>query len=320
MKAIIKQVTIAVILTLLFASCASSQKIISYTTNLPAYVIYDSEGNTVTYDEMMKSLELRQVVFFGEIHNDAMSHWLEKLVLRDLYNIHDNNLVVGCEMWESNGQALIDSLATGEITRDYYLKNAKMWPNVMNDYLPLFDFCIKRDIPFVAANIPAILSHYVAEKGPQILDQMPDKIKAMLAPTPYKFNLEESAYKTMASGLMSDEQWLVQKKAGKLGNDPMAKFKPSFLIKAQACRDATMAYRIATRLTDKDKRFFHFNGEMHSGGNTGILYYLRQYKPGVDIGTISVKKMKDPLKFDAKDSRADYNIVVPSSMYTSYKQ
>jgi len=293
----------------------------SYNSDMPAYIIYDKDGNMLTYAEMMADLVERQVVLFGEMHNDAISHWLETLVLRDLYEAHDDQLVVGCEMWESNGQAQLDSLFSGKMKRDYYLKHAKMWPNTETDYLPLLDFCLKRDIPFVGTNLPAVLAHYVALKGPEILNQMPEKVKKLLAPTPYHFDLSQPAYTHMAAGLPSDEEWLAKKKAGTLGNSPMDKFFPTFMVQAQACRDATMAYHIAQRLTDKDKRFFHFNGEMHSGGNTGICYYLRYYKPDVDIVTISVLKMKNPLKFNAKtSSRADYNIIVPQSMYVSYKQ
>lgn len=336
MKAFFKPLAWALSLMLLGTSCATVKKSskaevttpTSYTTNMPAYIIYDANGNMVNFDDMMQDLEKRQVVLFGELHNDAISHWLEGLVLEHLYEVHDDQLTVGCEMWETDGQAQLDSLYAGDITREHYMKTAKMWPNAKTDYVFMLDYCLKRDIPFIATNIPRPIAGAIAKFGAKVFNneasrkQLPAKLQKMLEPLPlpFKFDLEEKAYKDLLSMLPSDEEHLKKKAAGTLNpHDPMAKFLPSNMAKAQATKDATMAHNIVKYLTDDNKRYYHFHGEMHSGGNTAICYYLRQFRPEIDLGTISVIKVKDPLQFDAaKQGRSQYNIVIPKSMYTSY--
>lgn len=41
------------------------------------YRIFDAKGKEVTYEKMIKSVAGSDVVFFGEIHNCVISHWME---------------------------------------------------------------------------------------------------------------------------------------------------------------------------------------------------------------------------------------------------
>ena len=62
---------------LFFATIASSQQ-------KPAYVLYDSKGNKVSYKKMIRQLAKKEIVLFGEFHNNPISHWLELSVAKDL--------------------------------------------------------------------------------------------------------------------------------------------------------------------------------------------------------------------------------------------
>ena len=50
---------------------------LSFTSDKPAYRLYDQEGKKVKYGKMMKELEEADIIFFGELHTDPISHWLQ---------------------------------------------------------------------------------------------------------------------------------------------------------------------------------------------------------------------------------------------------
>ena len=49
-----------------------------------AYQLFDKNGKKVTYKKLLKSAEATQVVLFGEYHNNAISHWLELELTKDV--------------------------------------------------------------------------------------------------------------------------------------------------------------------------------------------------------------------------------------------
>jgi uncharacterized iron-regulated protein len=48
------------------------------------YTLYNADGKKVTYKKMMKVLKEKEIVMFGEFHNNAISHWLQLAVTKDL--------------------------------------------------------------------------------------------------------------------------------------------------------------------------------------------------------------------------------------------
>ena len=60
------------------------ETIILIAQSKPAYVLYNAKGKKVTYKKMIKQLIEKDVVLFGEFHNNPISHWLELSVAKDL--------------------------------------------------------------------------------------------------------------------------------------------------------------------------------------------------------------------------------------------
>lgn len=287
----------------------------------PAYLIYDSIGNKVTYAQMVEAMSKKEVCLFGEIHNDPISHWLEKNLIASFYAEKKNNFVVGAEMWETDNQIVLDELQKSKlIDGSTYLESSKLWNNLKTDYLTILKYCLKNDIYFSATNIPRRYAKMVYKKGIGSLDSLSDQAKSYLPPLPIHFNMEESVYKNMAKVFPTDEEFIKRAKEGKKSNNPMMQAKPSDLVKAQAIKDATMAWNIVKNL-DQGKFMFHFNGEMHSANHTAISYYLKYYRPQTTIGTISVVKQKDVLNLKENNvKRADFLIVVADNMNETYEQ
>ena len=60
----------------------------AFTSNaqkVKGYEIYTSKGKKVSYEKMIKSLKTGEFVFFGEYHDNPISHWLQLEVLEDLH-------------------------------------------------------------------------------------------------------------------------------------------------------------------------------------------------------------------------------------------
>ena len=86
------------------------------------------------------------------------------------------------------------------------------------------------------------------------------------------------------------------------------------LPKAQAIKDATMAHFILDHFKE-GHLFLHFNGTYHSNNKEGIVWYLRQQAPELEVGTIATVSQKglDQLA-EEHHGLADYILVVPDNM------
>ena len=88
--------------------------------------------------------------------------------------------------------------------------------------------------------------------------------------------------------------------------------------KAQASKDATMAYFILQNFTFGNL-FIHFNGSYHSDNYDGINWYLKKAQPNLKYATISTVTQKDIKTLLAENKgKADYIICVDEDMTNTY--
>ncbi|TKG90402.1 iron-regulated protein [Puteibacter caeruleilacunae] len=295
---------IMILLVIVSSSCSNAQR--NYSSDNPAYVIYDKNGNKVSYETMIKDICKADVCLFGELHNNPISHWLELNVVDDLYKVKDSSLVMGAEMWEADGQGVLDEfLKDNFIDENTYLRSARLWSNVSTDYMPLIKFAAENKIKFVCSNVPRRYASMVSDRGDACLDSLSAAAKRYLPELPVHFNMKEKIYEKLAEGFKHVQ------------DTPMKGSDMTNFIKAQALKDATMAHFINKNMEQGDY-FFHFHGDLHSAFYSGIGYYLKHYNPTLRVKTISTVLVKDVLKFDKKNSRADFNIVVPNNMTSTY--
>lgn len=271
----------------------------------PAYLIYNAQGELVSYSTMIQTITTADVCLFGELHNDPISHWLELEIMKSLYQIKKESLIVGAEMWESDNQLLIDEAFTNKFYDEaMYIESSKLWPNLKYDYLPLLQYAVKNNLKFIATNIPRRYARMVSKMGIESLDGLSPVAKGYIAPLPIPIDLNEYAYKSMIQDMPSG------------GNMKMV--NPENLAKAQAVKDATMAYFILKNWAP-GSLFYHFHGEFHSAFHSGIGYYLKVYNPKVKTKSISIVKQVDIQKLDPENmNRADFVVVVPEEMSVTY--
>ncbi len=273
----------------------------SQKNSMDAYKIYNSQGKEVTFAQMTNSLQKADIVFFGELHNNPIAHWLELKVAETLYASKETNFIMGAEMFESDNQLILGEYMKDLITERSFESECRLWPNYKTDYKPIIKFAKQKKIPFIATNIPRRYANIVYRKDFEGLDSLSKEAKKYIAPLPIKYDSSVECYKKMIEGM---------KGMGNHGSKTIAK--------AQAIKDATMAYFILQNFKKGDL-FFHFNGSYHSDNHQGICWYLTQANKNLRIKTISTVLQNDISKLN-KDNKnlADFIICVPEDMTTTY--
>lgn len=261
-----------------------------------AYKIFNSKGKEVSYKKMLKSLDEHDMIFFGELHNNSISHWLQYELTRDLYTLRGTLLALGAEMFESDNQVIMNEYFLGFISQSNFEKEMRMWNNYTTDYKPLVEFARENGLRFVASNVPRRYASLVSREGIEKLSDLPAHSKIYLAPLPIKVDLNVNCYKEMLA---------------------MGAGNP-FFPQAQMLKDATMAHFIMENWS-KGELFLHFNGSFHSDNKEGIIYYVRLKQPNLKITNISTVEQDNIDKLDKEyQGKADFIIVVPSRMTKTY--
>ncbi|MEM9824375.1 MAG: ChaN family lipoprotein, partial [Bacteroidota bacterium] len=161
-----------------------------------AFKIYNKKGKKVKYKKLLKQAKKQDIILFGEIHNNPISHWLELELAKDLSK--EKQLTLGAEMIERDNQISLTDYLEGKI--DYYALDslARLWPNYKTDYAPLVDLAKANQLPFIGTNIPRrFASNVYYEGGFEILDQLSAQEKSWVAPLPIPFDPELPQYKNI---------------------------------------------------------------------------------------------------------------------------
>ncbi len=280
---------------LLFLFCSNFLRAQEY------FAIYNAKGKPVKCSVLVESFNLKEIVLFGELHNDSSLHVLELEITKKL--AEKNDVVLGAEMLERHDQAIIDEYVQGIIDTTTLFKEASLWPNFKTDYLPLVDLARSQKRTFVATNIPRSLAKVAAFKSVEHLDSIAtDSIKDLVAPFPFELPEKAKPYKALIKSDFGASHGMDTKK----------------IVAAQALKDATMAESILKNW-EKGQLFIHYNGDFHSIHHGGIGHWLRAYSnEKLDIGVISAVESKT-LDFDKEwKKQGDFIIVVLDSAPKSY--
>ena len=327
---------------------------LSFTSDKPAYLLYNQDGKRVKYEKMLKALQEADIIFFGELHTDPIAHWLQIELTKDLYELKQDALMLGAEMFESDNQLIMDEYLNGMYEADKFEAEMRLWGNYKTDYKPLVEFAKENQLLFIATNIPRRYASMVNYKGLESLDSLSAEAKKYIAPLPINYDPEIRCYKemldmdlgmpkvemkmpgtdsaaveegmpgaemgmphsdtTMASEGMPGGKTAMPGKGGPMHG--MSKKMPPMenLPKAQAAKDATMAHFILENWTE-GKTLFHFNGSYHSDNFEGIMWHLKQQNPELNIMTISLVLQEEIDEVSEENLNiANYIICVPETM------
>lgn len=273
---------------LIMGSSAQAQK--------EAFKIYNEKGKKVSYKKMLRTMGKADLVFLGELHNDPIAHWLQLEITKDLDE--DRDLMLGAEMFEADNQKQVDQYLAKEIDQKALDTLARLWPNYPTDYSPLLNYAKDNDLRFIATNIPRRYANMVYRGGFEVLDTLSAEEKSWMAPLPMAFDAELPTYKKILE-MMGDHG------------------TPT-LVMAQATKDATMAHFILTNRGENDL-FIHYNGAYHSDFFEGIVWYIKQQQPEMEVVTFSTVLQKDIDKLEADHKgKANFILVVDEDVTRTY--
>ena len=270
--------------------------LLSNAQNKSPYVLYNAKGKKLSYKKMIKVLKEKDIVLFGEYHNNAIAHWLQLEVTKDLKQSRD--LVLGAEMFEADNQEPLDLYLQGKLSAKGLDSNARLWKNYPTEYAPLVNIAKANKLAFAATNIPRKFASLVSKGGFEKLDSLSAKEKSWIAPLPIAYDAELPGYKKM-----------LEMMGGHGGPN---------LPKAQAIKDATMSHFIL-KYFKTGSLFVHYNGAYHSDNYEGILWYLKRQRPELRYATISTVSQKDISSLEvANKGKADFIICVDEDMTNTY--
>lgn len=260
------------------------------------YALFTKSGKQTTYAKLLDAAAKSEVVLFGEYHDNSIVHWLELELAKDVST--KTSLTLGAEMLEADNQSQLNAYLTGTINQKQLDSLARLWPNYKTDYKPLVDWAKEKSLSFIATNIPRKYASLVYKKGFDALLDLPEQEKVWIAPLPIYYDASLPGYANMLAEM-----------GGHGGEN---------LPKAQAIKDATMAYFISKNLPAKGV-FLHYNGTYHSDNFEGIGYYLKRALPAIKILTISTVTQADLNALASEHlSKADFILVIDEDATKTY--
>ncbi|MGY6744283.1 MAG: ChaN family lipoprotein [Cecembia sp.] len=264
-----------------------------------AFKVFDKAGKEVSFDDLAQEATQQTLVFFGELHNNGIAHWLQLRLFKAMHASIENMVLAG-EFFEKDDQLNIEEWFEGRITDKNFEAEAKLWNNYQTDYKPLMLYAKANGIPFIASNVPRKYASLVSREGLAGLESLSDEAKRYIAPLPVSVDKELPGYKAMAD---------------MMHGSPM---NMDFMVEAQAIKDATMAASLMEHIR-KGTPILHINGSYHSNNYEGIVWYIRQEFPELSLLTINTVEQENMHDLEEKyQGTADYIIVTPLDGPKSY--
>jgi uncharacterized iron-regulated protein len=260
------------------------------------YAVFTKSGKKTSYAKLLRQAIKSEVVLFGEYHDNSVVHWLELELAKDVSRV--TSLALGAEMVEADNQAQLNAYLAGTINQKQLDSTARLWPNYKTDYKPLVDWAKEKKLSFIATNIPRKYASLVYKKGLEALLDLTEQEKSWMAPLPIYYDASLPGYASMLAEM-----------GGHGGEN---------LPKAQAIKDATMAYFITKNLPPKGL-FLHYNGSYHSDNFEGIGFYLKRSNPGLRLLTIATVTQDDLNALAPENvSKADFILVIDEDVVKTY--
>jgi uncharacterized iron-regulated protein len=267
----------------------------SFAQDKQAYIIFNEKGKKVSYKSLLKATAESDITFFGEYHNNPISHWLQYELMKDLATLNGDKLTLGFEMFEADQQQLLNDFLAGKIEEKQFEDSMRLWSNYKTDYRPLVRFAKEKGIVCVASNVPRRIASTTFKKGRKGLDSLDASEYAFMCEKDFPVDTSLSQYKLMFQMTTDHEKGLN-------------------FINAQAIKDATMAKFIHQYWTSGTK-IIHFNGAFHTDFDQGIIWYVKRLRPNLNYTTITTIEQEDFKKMDKEHiGRAKFIICVNPNM------
>lgn len=254
-------------------------------------LVHSRTGKELTLAQLADELATRDVIFFGELHDNVTGHQVYARLARLLAARRDD-LVISMEMFERDVQGVLNDYLRGKIDEALFLQHSRPWKDYARDYKPLIELARERKLDVIAGNLPRPVAGKVASKEGSLSPYLPRNTTAPL-----------------------DRYWELF--ADVMKGHPGADGVVERMYRAQCAKDDAMAEGIADYLAMNPHRqplIIHCNGNFHSDYGLGTAARLQQRTPLLQTAIISMVAVPDVAKADvtADRKKAHYLLVVPA--------
>jgi uncharacterized iron-regulated protein len=269
--------------------------------------VYDTKAKQfVSFPEFAKVVATKDLVFFGEQHDDPATHAAEHAVLAAIGERREH-VVLSLEMFERDVQPLVDQYLAGRISEANFLAGSRPWDRYVTDYRPMIELSRVHGWTVVAANVPRRLATGVSRVGLKMLDTLNAADKKFVA---REHRCPKDAYYEKFAETMKGH--------GAGGGPPtasdaamMASMTDKF-YQAQCVKDEAMGEAIADawKQAPKGAVVFQVDGAFHSDFGLGTAERARRRAPEASSVVITAVPVADLAKAQAGEDakKADYLI------------
>ncbi len=285
------------------------------------YRVYSTKLNKeVTLNDVVEEMKNYDVLFFGEEHNDSVTHNLENKMLELLYQKYNSSITLSMEMFDRDVQIVMNEYLSGSIREKNFTKDARVWSNY-RDYKPMVEFSKKNKLDVICANAPSRYTNLAGRKGQKALMELSTDAKKLFAPLPYDTASGKYYDKLMALTKHDIAPTVADTSAKKTpAMPPMGGFN---LIMGQSLWDATMAYSISEYLKKNiEKKVMQVNGRFHSDEGFAVVTQLKKYSPKTKSLIISTGSDDAFPNIDWSTHKqfGDYIIITDPAIPKTYKE
>ena len=252
-------------------------------------LIHSRTGKEMSLAQVADELASRDVVYFGELHDNVAGHQVYAELAKLLADRRPD-FVLSMEMFERDVQGVVNDYLRGRIDEPTFLKYSRPWKDYSRDYRPLVELTRGRKLDVIAGNLPRSAARKVASKEGSTSPFLP---RATTAPL--------------------DQYWDLFGEAMK--GHPGADGAVDRMYRAQCAKDDAMAEGIADYLAANPHRqplVIHCNGNFHSDFGLGAAARLGQRAPLAQAAIVSMIAVPDVAKADVTNDRkkAHYLLIV----------
>lgn len=275
-----------IILLFLVGFFMASSALGQIAANTEHFTVFDGTGTKVNLNAIVSTLGRYDVVFLGELHDDAVGHAIQAEIFRTAVEQFSGKrrVTLSLEMFERDVQPMLNEYLAGQITENHFMLSSRPWVNYKTDYRPLVELAKEKKLDVVAANSPRRYVNMVSRGGRDTLNGLSAEAKTWLPPLPFAEASE--AYSKKFRALM--------------GGSGEATMGIDNILNSQSLWDASMAYCISESLKkNKGSLVVHLNGGFHTEERLGTVEHLLKYSPQAKVLVVTMRYEKDFKTFDA---------------------
>lgn len=258
------------------------------------YILIETQAGAVAprvvdMDSAVADLAGYDVVFIGEAHGHAASHYVQSKIFAGLY-AHNRDLSLSMEQFERSAQLIVDQYLAGEIGEEVLVDQGNAWVHYRSSYRPMVEFAKRHSLPVIASEVPGNMVSCVGEEGPAFLDRLTGEPRGWIAD---ELNTGDGAYKTRYF------EFLAKAAGHSVQGDDLSEEEKERLrfnrFAAQVARDDTMAESIHLHLqATPGRQVVHLNGSFHSVALEGTPARLKMRNPELSMANLHPILVDDP--------------------------